>query len=161
MLEKMKTAIKIIILSLLLFSCIDNNSTREPKFAIHFPKNEDMEIEQLRELELTDIALNPTSWISSDDIISYDFSSHNIYLKVTYKEFFPNSLSNGLPQNWMTKPFVVTAFNKPCYLGYIYSSTIVKAPEGIYISDLKFFEDFPEDIIQISIAENHYAIIEP
>lgn len=152
----MKNAIIIFIISIVLLSCTDNNLIGESKFSIHFPKNEDADIEQLRELELTDIELNPTPWLSSDDIISYDFSSHNIYLKGIYKEFFPDSLSNGLPQNWMRKPFVVTAFNKPRYLGYIYSSTITKSPEGVYISDLNF-EDFPEDIIHISYSINYYT----
>ncbi|MBN2007728.1 hypothetical protein JW960_00110 [candidate division KSB1 bacterium] len=136
-------------------NCTENPSSSEVEshFSIHLLKDANLTIEHIRDKDVSEIALDPTPWISSDDIHFYDFSTHCIYLKRNKNEYIPGLNSNfELPESWWLKPFVITVSDKAVYMGCFYPSTFVKAPEGVYITD-EFTEDYADDIFHISNAE--------
>lgn len=150
----MKTfLIQSIITMLILCSCSKEQESIRNKshFSIHFLKDSLLKMEDIKNLDLSLLQLNPTPWLSASDIISYDFSSHIIYLKNSKNYYFSDSSSPfELPENFWHKPFVVVANNKPCYVGYFYPSVCAKIPEGIYITDDYYIYNYADDILHIS-----------
>ena len=80
---------------------------------IYFLKDEKLTIRDVMEKPLSNLELHWKPWILSDDILSYKWSSHIIYLK---KEI-PLSIEDT---SLFEKPFIVTANKERCYLGYFY-----------------------------------------
>jgi hypothetical protein len=147
----------------LISSCTKNPVSSDTKnhFSIHFLKDQTIEIDQLHKLNLADVVLVPKPWLSSDNIKFYDYSTHFIYLKTSIKDFFPDfGHSSESIENWHLKPFVVCAYNKPCYAGCLIISICTAGQDDVYISDPILKE--PEDILKIrnetpfvnSVAQN-------
>ena len=107
---------------------------------IYFLKDENLTFKDVMEQPLSNLELHWKPWITSDDIERYDWSAHLIYLK---KEM-PLSLE-GI--STFGKPFVVTANEEKCYLGYLYpafSSWYMPTNPSIWIP-----APYPDDIIHI------------
>ncbi|NWF89028.1 MAG: hypothetical protein HXY50_06140 [Ignavibacteriaceae bacterium] len=141
--------------SLVLFAirCNDNPvaPVTENAFAIYFLKDTTLTIKNILNTNLEDLELADKPWLSQNDIEFYDWSSHCIYLKKDKNYLFPginldSSISESFYKFWNNKPFIVTANNKKCYIGYFLatlSSDIWPYPD-IFDFDIRYY---PSDII--------------
>ena len=118
----------VIVLSI---SCVNNKNPVGPKgnassyFAIYFLQDSDLKMKDIYNMDIDELQLAKTPWISDTDIRFYDWSSHCLYLKKDKSYFFPewrNNIFNEFPLEWSDKPFVVVAMgHKRCYVGYFSS----------------------------------------
>jgi hypothetical protein len=90
-------------------------------------EDEKMSFETARDLPLTDLKLQPTPWIASDNIERYDWSSHYVYLKKPVD--IPNQ-PGARYVNLHGKPFVVTAHGMRCFMGALWSDVSSFLPDG-------------------------------
>lgn len=118
-------SIVIIMIFILMFSCSKSQIPTEPysdgSFAIYFLKDPSITMNHLISMDLSELQLESTPWLSDKDISFYDWSSHCIYLKNDKRHFFPdweNNKFNEFPPEWADKPFVVTANREKYYIGY-------------------------------------------
>ena len=156
----MKIFILILFGALTLFgfnTCSENPTEPEEEnkhFAIYFLKDSKIKIGEIIEDDLSGLKLQPKPWISDEDIDFYDWSSHCIYLKEDKTYFIPGwqkeEIFNVFPVEWADKPFVVTANNKKCYLGY-FSHIDLSLNSWIapMIGDGGFNSIYPQDVIWI------------
>ena len=106
---------------------------------IYFLEDDNLTFHDVKEQSLSDLKIKSEPWISSDDILFYDWSAHLVYLKnekpLSYKDVHLRG-----------KPFIATANGERCYLGAIRS----------IISSYNF-EDYPL-ITVIGINTDSYKI---
>ncbi len=138
----MKQFYILLMITLILSNCTKNPSKSDTKdnFSIHFLKDTSITIDELHDLDLSDVKLLSKPWLSSDDIEFYDFSTHYIYLKTDFNDFWPDLSDQNSIRNWHFKPFVVCAFDKPCYFGYMHVSTCASMKHEVYISDASYYD---------------------
>ena len=127
-------------------SCSNPTKHEKQKSVINifFLENEEQTFTNVNDKALSEIEIEDTPWISSDEIIMYDWSSHLIYL--TEEKSFEQS---GIPVSG--KPFIVIANGKRCYIGALwphYSSLWLQCPKIMVAPRY-----FPDDIVQISFNE--------
>lgn len=133
-------------------SCYKNPVSIDSKdnFSIHFLKDLTITIDQLQNLNLSDVKFDPTPWLSSKDIEFYDYSTHFIYLKTSFKDFFPDfNDSNVNIEDWHFKPFVVCAFKKASYAGCLHLSICSHWRFDVFIMDRDVDENDDNDILRI------------
>lgn len=86
-------------------------------------KDEGLNFETARTMPLADLVLQEKPWLSSDDILRYDWSSHCIYLK--------KEVPHGPKRiDLRGTPFVVVADGERCYLGAFWAFESSFAPMG-------------------------------
>lgn len=111
-------------------------------------------MEDIIDKGLDELQLSSESWISNEDILYYDWSSHCIYLKKDKASIIPewaiDKEYNLLPEEWADKPFVITANDEKCYLGYFsrveLSMVMWIAP---MIGDIGLNSMYPQDVLFI------------
>ena len=123
------------------------------EFAIYFLQEGDVKIYDALNMVPTYFGLQNTPWLSGNDIEMYDWSSHCVYLKKDKSAFFEGygteeTKDTGLVTAWYYKPFVVTAQQQLCYMGYFYPITYA---DMWYVPDISFggINYYPDDIINI------------
>jgi len=113
--EFLKKGLEGIVVSIPLISSCSKNpvgSKQGSGVNIYFLNDEKLTIRDVMEKPLSNLEIHWKPWIVSDDILSYKWSSHLISLK---KEM-PLSIEDT---SLFEKPFVVTANEERCYLGYL------------------------------------------
>ncbi|MBN2279850.1 MAG: hypothetical protein JXQ65_04650 [Candidatus Marinimicrobia bacterium] len=145
----------ILIITFMIVSCDKNptNSKSEYGFAIYFLKNEDLKIKDVFDKDIEDLKLASDPWLIDEDIRFYDWSDHCIYLK-NDKEHLRKYLNynDGWDEPYLwNKPYVVTANNKRCYMGYfnVFSSIKWPCPHIDVSIDIL---GFPKDVIHSQLV---------
>jgi|GEM_PF-4331329 len=111
---------------------------------IYLLEDENMDLRTARKKPISQLALKKKPWISSDDILRYDASSHCIHLR--------KNISIPLKKRSLRgNPFVVTVDGQRCYLGALRSHGSSFLPEAttplIYTPDFYY----PDDIVAIEL----------
>jgi hypothetical protein len=131
-------------------SCTKNGSEPLTGFEIYLTKNYKW---IPREFNLDTIQIDSLPIISSKDIIFYDFSAHNIFLKKNRNEIFRDIMDENNLFKDIATPFILVANGKKIYLSYFWSST--KSNMGPFTDFCIFDSDhFPEDVVNISSGYN-------
>ena len=123
---------------------------QRPNLGIYFLKDTLLTVYQAEERGINNLELKDEPWLSAEDIDSYDYSSHCIYLNKDKSHFF--DISNGrfiFKDHLIHKPFVFIAESERCYIGSFHSIVLSSLPNGPYINefDLNYY---PIDILHIS-----------
>jgi hypothetical protein len=127
-------------------------------FALYFLADTNLKIKDIFEedqtkldsLELAELELQTQPWISDEDLLIYDFSSHLMYLEGKRDDHIPegNPIATELPSAWCYRPFVAVAEGEKQYVGYLagdYANTLWPLPR---ISK-SYSHLYPEDILVI------------
>jgi hypothetical protein len=108
----MKRTTFLIAISLLLV-CLPGCDTTEPKdesdFALYFLANDTLTTYEAMQHVIAELDLQSEPWLSEEDIESYDFSSHCIYLKTDKRDFFDYYDEGIFDPVLIDRPFVVVA----------------------------------------------------
>jgi len=132
---------------ILLFGCNDsiNEPTDDSTFGIYWLKDHNLSLQDIKDINISDLNLEETPWLKASDISFYDFSSHCIYLNKNKKEIF----SQDAIIKQYDQPFVVVAENARCYVGNIYSLAFSVAPTIPHF-DIIDINYYPDDVLHIS-----------
>jgi len=122
-----------------------------PAFAIFFLENSSLTGYQAAQMDQSQLVLRKEAWLTNDDVQSYDFSSHCIYLKADKSRFFATDTGKHFVFDTVLidKPFVVVASGEKCYVGSLHSGLLSTLPLGPYIDELDV-GFYPEDVLHIS-----------
>jgi len=139
-----------LIVLFLLGSCLFNNNGPEQndEFAIYLLKDKSITMNNTPWGEFFDHTLDDTSFLSSENIDMYDWSSHLIYLKTdkSYLQDFFFDSTYGLRYNGC--PFIVTGGTQPLYSGLVYHSYHGYVTQWPKISSTELYY-YPDDIFGI------------
>lgn len=141
-----------------LFSCqFDKNptavddSSKEGSFSIYFLADTNLTTYQAMNLDINQLVLKDSSWMTEADIDFYDFSTHCIYLKNDKSKYFNEycGLSFQFDPVLIDRPFVVIADSLRCYVGGLYSSL------HSMLSSVPHFDEldvgfYPSDVFHLS-----------
>ena len=162
-------------IALLFFACekkanpVASSSSDDSAFAIYFLADTQLKMEDVSEKNIDELELAPLPWLCDNDIEFYDWSSHCIYLKKDKSYFLPNWNNDSFtqfPVDWNNKPFIVTAYDEKCYLGFFAGalSNFGIAPEirdsysNFYPANILnlywawLYHDFPQDHPEVQRA---------
>jgi len=118
----------------------------DAEFSIYLLADESTSYMDASNQDLGTLELNAEPWLSIEDIAMYDFSSHIIYLKGTNEVLFEGMVNDfGVFEDFLLKPFVISAGNQRILLGSFYSMLSSTIPQGPFIGDMMML--FPEDIL--------------
>jgi len=152
----MRRIIKSLILSLLSVLIINScacptRSDNDYNFAIYLLKDFSIEIYDILDTPLSELELEDESWLSTDDIEFYDFSTHCIYLNKTVKSLFDDTINDVLlPRSWWHKPFIVCAKKNRIYKGHFHPSVSSLGGWDIpHVGDFYQFAFYPTDVLFI------------
>lgn len=144
----------VFLLILLTFACGNSRNPVDPegnaKLGFYFLENDTLSGIDISEMPIKDLSLKKESWLSAEDMVRYDFSSHLIYLNRDKYEIYKNFEIEG--RLLLTgKPFIVVANGKRCYVAAFqssYSSFAMLSPAIMdYQPELIYY---PSDIISLS-----------
>lgn len=160
--EKMKHVILLTFLLLAISSCRDTHplapNEQSASYAIYFLQDSALSTHQAAQMNIDQLVLSEKPWITDNDILFYDFSSHCIYLKKDKGQFF-NKYSGMYFQFepvLIDKPFVIIANNERCYVGSLHGAALSLSPAGPYMDELDVGY-FPKDVMHISRGWNDTA----
>jgi len=151
-LKRIMKLLTYIILSFPIIQLVNCSSPAEPEpqetdFGIFFLQNESLKIDDIQGEALSQFELNPTPWISANDIEFYDWSSHCIYLKEDKSKFFPDlQYYYVYPDSWKDRPFIFVGENTSCYAGFFEPHDAIYTYLAPYISFIEI-SLFPDDIV--------------
>jgi len=126
---------------LLCAGSITSTFATEHSFGFYFLKDGSRTVQEVRKHELSDLELTDKPWLSAEDIVGYDFSSHTIRLTDDVGAFLPTH--DLLLQSHV--PFVIVVDGSPLFLGnirnmassvhvdtpFFISSPILRKPPGV------------------------------
>lgn len=147
----MKIHITILFIIAVFMQCSDKKNPvsgdQESGIAFYFLKDMNLSVQDVLQKNLNSLELKPTPWLTSEDILMYDFSTHLIYLKEDKEEYIQRiETQNDNP----LIPFVVKASNQSVYLAALYTQEISFVPPCPTIQRLSAFEEiYPQDVCQI------------
>ena len=126
----LKISCLIILLITVQCSKDDDLIVKSYDFAIYLLQNPELKIDDILTKALADqdsaalskIEIQNQPWLTNEDIVFYDFSSHLAYLKQDKSQFFPPFDNMTYPLSWWDKPFVVVANGQKRYVGVFSSS---------------------------------------
>lgn len=141
-----------------LSECSVNESPLTPvnqqtHFGIYFLKDSLLTEYLVREVAIEKLVPDDEPWLNDKDIEYYDFSSHCIYLKKDINDLlnYYKGVYHPLSYFIYSKPFVVTAGSKKCYVGAFHSLVLSSIPIGPYISKIDT-SYYPKDVLYIEKA---------
>jgi hypothetical protein len=152
-------AISVMVLLIAVQCSNDENSIEKPEadFAIYLLKNQDLKIGDILtkaladqdSIELSKIEIQDCPWLTDDDIVFYDFSSHIAYLKQEKSHFLLQTNEQLFPADWINKPFVVLAEGQKRYIGVFSSGSSLDNWPVPEINDVFNFWLYPNDLLLI------------
>jgi hypothetical protein len=110
----------------------------DPHFAIYLPADSTTKIMDWFGEDLDSIAISNEPWLTDEDLLLYDFSSHAMYLKGVRSDFLGYSSTDPgmFAASWCDRPFLVVAGGVRAYPGQV--SCMVMSPTVVVpeITDL-------------------------
>ncbi len=120
------------------------------QFEIYLLKDSLLTGYQASQLDINQLVLRDSPWLTDKGLALYDFSSHSLYLKDGKSEYFdgynPDSLLSLLPH---ARAFVVVANGERCYVGSFHSAILSSIPWGPYVDELSVWF-YPSDVFSIT-----------
>lgn len=116
-------------------------------FGIYFLEDTTLKIQDILSKDLSQLKLQTTPWISTEDIDFYDWSSHCIYLRKDKSYFFP-SFPSLFQASWSDRPFITVVNGERCYAGYFLSAISGNMQPNPDILDA-YVLSYPPDIINV------------
>jgi hypothetical protein len=132
-------------------SCIDTVSPESEwkRFCIYLLQDEQLSTKDVEQAPIYSLKLKEKPLITYSDILNYDFETHIIYLKKTFKEYF-HSDSVQVFSKLFGRPFVIMAKGERIYLGSLHTLLSSWLPMTPLIYDLSVKNS--TNSFQISIA---------
>jgi hypothetical protein len=119
-------------------------------FGIYFLKDSSLTGYQASQVDVNQLELRDTPWLTDDGIDFYDFSSHCIYLKEDKSKYFEGyDLSSGIRPLFKSNAFVVVANAERCYVGSLHSAVLSTVPWGPSMDELSVWY-YPPDVLHIA-----------
>jgi hypothetical protein len=139
----------------IVLGCLTCHSPAEPfnetAFAIYFLEDPTITTIQAEEVDLSELDIQNSPWLSISDIEFYDFSTHCIYLKEDISSLFGSDTLTVF-SSVLGIPFMVVAHDERCYLGSFWSLASSLGTRCPRIEDIDTWL-YPGDVIHIRAAD--------
>ena len=139
----MKTIINFsVLIVLIIFSYCSNPSSPEEndRFAIYLLENDSLTTKDVEEVKLSKVILRMKPVISFDDIVSYNFENHKVYLDENPSTYFGTDYITLFSENF-GKPFVLIVNCERIYLGSFQPLTSSWLPNTPYVFSFSVIDD--------------------
>ncbi len=121
---------KLVVLCLTLFLVMGCSRDKSPvlpssdaELGFYFLADDSTTLYNLGDAPVEKLTLAEKPWLSDDDILTYNFSKHIIFLNKPLKQIFPQFESSGeLMRALNVKPFVVVANGEACYVAAFHAA---------------------------------------